>query len=350
MIMRHVVKLLSAVPIALTLLPFVKTGKWWVRIWDYPRQQLACALAVTLSLEVLALPPGRPRRLFVTATLAALAWQLIEIRPYTRAARVQSLPATGHDRSRSVSILMANVRQGNRRIARFLAHVEARDPDLVLALETDAWWDEGLSALGDRYPFVVRHPLENTYGLHLFSKLELSDVVVQDRVTRDVPSISARVRLRSGEVVRLYGLHPEPPQVGNDVHERDAELLLVAREVADDPSDVIVFGDLNDVAWSHTTRLFQRISGLLDPRVGRGLFPTFHAGVPLARWPLDHVFHGAAFRLQRLAVLGSFGSDHYPVYVQLIFDPTAVRVHEVPTPDRGDAREATEKIAEGLNR
>ena len=348
--MRHVARLLSAVPVVLTLLPFVKTGRWWVRIWDYPRQQLAVALALTVPLQMVGLPRGRPRRLSLVATLAALAWQLLEIRPYTRTARVQALPATRRDAPRTLSILMANVRQGNRRIDRFLAQVDARDPDIVLTLETDGWWDQGLTALAARYPYVVRHPLANTYGLHLFSKLELHDVTVQDRVTRGVPSVFARVRLRSGEMVRIYGVHPEPPQVSNDVHDRDAELLLIAREVADDAADVIVFGDLNDVAWSHTTRLFQRISGLLDPRVGRGLYPTFHAGVPLARWPLDHVFHGAAFRLEHLDVLDAFGSDHFPVYVRLVFDPAAVRAHEIPTPDRGDEQEAREKIADGLGR
>ena len=346
--MRRIVGLVSIVPVALTLLPFVKTGKWWVRIWDYPRQQLAVWLTLALALQVPGRRAGRRQRALMTATLVALAWQLLEIRPYTRAARIQALPAAQPDRERSLSILMANVRQGNRRTGEFLAQVEACDPDIVLALETDAWWDERLSALAARYPYGVRRPLENTYGLHLFSKLELLDVVVRDRVTRDIPSVFGRVRLRSGDVVRLYGLHPQPPQIGNDVHERDAELLLVAREVADDSRDVIVFGDLNDVAWSHTTRLFQRISGLLDPRVGRGLFPTFHARVPFARWPLDHVFHGAAFRLERLEVLGDFGSDHFPVYVRLVYDPAAVRAHVVPSADVDDEREAAEKIAEGF--
>jgi endonuclease/exonuclease/phosphatase (EEP) superfamily protein YafD len=203
-----------------------------------------------------------------------------------------------------------------------------------------------MAALGARYPYCVRNPLENTYGLHLFSRLELRDVRVRNLVTPDIPSVAARVRLRSGKELRLYGVHPEPPQVGNDVDERDAELLLLAREVAGSPHDVIVCGDLNDVAWSHTTRLFQRISGLLDPRVGRGLYPTFHADHWFARWPLDHIFHGAAFRLDRLEVLGHVGSDHFPVHVRLVYDPAAVREHDVPDADASDHEEASEKIAE----
>ena len=339
----------SLVPIALTLLPIVKTSKWWVRVWDYPRQQLAMTLVATAALQALALPRRRSTLALAATTLASLAWHAWQIAPYTRLHRVQVKEAERPDPDNTLSLVIANVYQDNRKADAFLRVIERADPDLVLALETDHWWDAQLTCrLGARYSDAVRHPMDNTYGLHLFSRLPLRGVSVRNHVTHDIPSVFARVRLRSGEEVALYGLHPRPPRVGDDVEERDAELLLVAREVADAPDRVIVCGDLNDVAWSHTTRLFQRVSGLLDPRVGRGLYPTFHADHRLARWPLDHVFHGAAFRLERLEVLGHIGSDHFPVYARLVYDPSAPAVQPAPAADRTDHQEASEKIREGV--
>ncbi len=114
---------------------------------------------------------------------------------------------------------------------------------------------------------------------------------------------------------------------------RDAELLLVAKEVnklGDVP--VIVAGDFNDVAWSHNTHLFQRIGGLLDPRVGRGLFNTFDTGSRPLRFALDHDFTSKHFLLVELRRLPDIGSDHFPLLVVLDYDPGASVANEEPQP------------------
>lgn len=337
----------ALVPIVLTILPMWRTPYWWVRIWDYPRLQIAALLLVILAIELAAARYATGSLPLLLATLACLGWQVFQIWIYTPIAPKQVHATDGAESERSISIMIANVLQSNRQAEPFLRQVAAHDPDIVLTVETDHWWLENLRPLRERYPHQVLHPLDNTYGMLFFSKLELSDVKLQDRVSKDIPSIFARVRLRSGRHIDLHCVHPEPPQIDNDVEQRDAELLLVAREVAKDRRPTIVCGDLNDVAWSHTTRLFQRISGLLDPRVGRGLFPTFHADHWFMRWPLDHVFHDTSFRLQELKVLDHFGSDHFPVLVRLNYDPSAEKEQQPEELVPGDLEEAQQKIVEG---
>ena len=174
------------------------------------------------------------------------------------------------------------------------------------------------------------------------------------------------MRLRSGDVVTLYGLHPEPPAPGEAETSlpRDAELVLAGREIAERGAPTIVAGDFNDVAWSHTSRLFRRISRLLDPRIGRGMYNTFHAGYVLLRWPLDHVFVGDAFVLRRMARLPGFGSDHFPIYIALDYAPRPARCRRPrrrtptttpkpgtrssgPTPRRADPRGLRQKPEQG---
>ena len=160
--------------------------------------------------------------------------------------------------------------------------------------------------------------------MHLFSRLPLGEPEIRFLVEEDVPSIHATLELRSGDSVRAHFLHPAPPSPTENTEstERDAELVIVARSVAESNQPVIVAGDLNDVAWSATTRLFRKISGLLDPRVGRGVFNTFHVDYPLVRWPLDHLFHSQHFTLLDIRRLPSIGSDHFPLLTRLSLTPS----------------------------
>jgi len=120
--------------------------------------------------------------------------------------------------------------------------------------------------------------------------------------------------------------------------------LLAGREIDKDAERVLVFGDLNDVAWSRTTKLFQKMSGLLDPRRGRGFFNTFSADHKFLRWPLDHVFHTKDFTLIDISRERNIGSDHFPMYIKLSYTPKAEWHQEQLESDASEEEWAEEKI------
>lgn len=326
-----------------TFLPLLPTNEWWVRIFDFPRVLIASLQALTALAFVLVYRRKRVLdSVFLVVSAVSLGYQLVRIAPYTPLWPTSVASAVACDDGDGFRLITANVLQTNRNAPAFLELVRAAAPDVLLVLETDAWWEHELAVLEGDYPFVLKKPLENTYGLLLYSKLPLSSASVRYLVEPDVPSIRATVTLPSGKTVLLYGLHPRPPNPGQDTDARDGELILVAKEVTKAPGSVVVAGDMNDVAWSDTTTLFEKIGGLLDPREGRGVYSTFHADHWFLRWPLDYVFVTPSFRLLDMQVLQSFGSDHLPVLVDLCHAPGANAPQEAPS--AADSKDATEAV------
>jgi len=348
--MSFLLPMFAAIVVFATILPIVREEAWWIRIFDFPRMQIVVlGMLVLVAYLILKRPLRSLDRLMLVLLLAGIAFQIIQIRPYTQLAKKQVLDADANDAENTITLLISNVLMTNRNVHGLLKILEDSNPDIVLLAEPDRWWEEQLSGIESNYPYSLRCPLDNTYGMLLYSKGKLHDAQVRFLLEPDVPSMRAVVGLRSGQMVELHCLHPKPPhpEESKDTKERDAELLLVAKEVKASDNPVIVMGDLNDVAWSHTTRLFQRISGLLDPRIGRGLYNTFHAKYPFIRFPLDHVFHSDHFKLIALERKSNFGSDHFPVYVSLLYHARAEAEQEGPKQKSSDKGEADRKIRKG---
>lgn len=335
---------LSGLFVAASLLPLIRTDAWWVRIFDFPRAQIAAAGLILIGWASW-MPPSSWRLGLLVLLTVCLGLQLLHIVPYTPLFPRQ-VTATRSSAAPRLSLLIANVLMTNRASDRLLALVRRLDPDVVFLVEPDAEWAEALTPLHAAYPHRVSRPQPNTYGMLLYSRAPLTRTEVCHLIEPDVPSVHTTLALPDGPEIDLIGLHPRPPRPdkAQDATNRDAELLIVARRLRHPGRPTLVVGDLNDVAWSHTTRLFQRISGLLDPRRGRGLFSTFPVAMPLLRYPLDHVFFSPHFRLVRLERLPDVGSDHFPIFAEVAYEPEAQAVHDAPTADASDLQESRRRI------
>ena len=337
-----------------TLASLTKFDQWWVRVFDFPRLQISCLVLFVLLYSLFVYPFQELWQYLLTVLLfVSLFYQSVKIFPYTFFAKKQVVRSTAGDENDMVSILVSNVLTTNRNYKDLIFCVNQLQPDILLTLETDLHWEKALSVIEKDYPYTVKVPQDNFYGMHLYSKLKLEDISVKYLITDEIPSIHGRVRLRSGDLIKIHCLHPKPPSPteDSDSTNRDAELLLVGKEVKENNESTLVFGDLNDVAWSRTTRLFQNLSGLLDPRIGRGFYNTFHTGYPIFRWPLDHVFHSSDFSLISLKRLGHIGSDHFPIYIKLNHQPQLEEIHEKPEEADEEEKEwAEEKIDKGQPR
>ncbi|WP_148253827.1 endonuclease/exonuclease/phosphatase family protein [Aidingimonas lacisalsi] len=337
--------------LAATLLAKLPLHAWWIRACEFPRLQIAgLALLTLIGSLIIASDWQLP---VVIACLIVLLIQGYRILPWTRLWPTQVKDAEHGDGDRHVTLLIANVLTTNRRSQALIELIQRHSPDIVLTLESDGWWQQQLDPVLDKdYPYSLKMPLDNLYGMHLYSRLPLDEPRIEWLIQEDIPSMHAWVQLPSGHRFKLHALHPRPP-APNESEEslwRDAELLLVGKEIHRSGEPSLVAGDLNDVAWSRSTRLFCRVSGMLDPRRGRGMYSTFHANYPLLRWPLDHVFVSEEFTLVSIRRLASIGSDHFPILTTFCYRPSRAEEHDPPEAAPEERQDANDTIDEAQAR
>ncbi|MBS7566859.1 endonuclease/exonuclease/phosphatase family protein [Mucilaginibacter sp. Bleaf8] len=331
-----------------SLIPLIRNDYWIFRVFEYPRLQKLLLNIVLIIVMVCTV--NFPYTLFDSAVMLGLGINLIYlcylVMPFTFLGKKQLTASTKPAGNNNITVLIANVYQYNKRADKYRKLISKCDPDVILMVETDRWWEKQMSSIEANYPYQIKMPLDNTYGMLLYSRLELVNGAVNFLVEDDIPSIETNVKLKSGQLVKLYCLHPKPPvpQENPRSTERDKEILLVAEKAKNSDLPVLVMGDLNDVAWSYTTELFCKISSLLDPRRGRGFYNSFNAKYFFLRFPLDHIFCSSDFSLTTINRMDHCDSDHFPMCVNLQYDPSARPKNEELDVTVEDKELAREKI------
>lgn len=249
--MKIVLLIYCSILLLITFLPLVKNEYWVFRVCEYPRlQKLVANILAIVLLTFYVAEQDIVNLLFLGAMILNASYLIYLIAPFTKLSKIQVLPIDEEIPENGISLMIANVFQDNTNYKGCLDEINRVNPDVVLLLETDAAWQDQTKNLSTDFPFNVSVPLDNKYGMLLFSKLKLQNSKINYMVEDDIPSIHTEVILRNGTTFKLYAVHPTPPVPNENPtsKERDKELLLVAELAKKSKIPVIVIGDLNDVA------------------------------------------------------------------------------------------------------
>jgi endonuclease/exonuclease/phosphatase (EEP) superfamily protein YafD len=316
--MYTILYILSLIFILLSLIPFFPLKAWWTRFLESLRPLLV-VLLTALCLLLLFLAPWNGFKIIslilIAATVYLLLREIIIYLPISRQEIMNSAEEKPH-----ITVLVHNVLMSNDNIEALEQSVNTHQPDLLLLIEFTEEWQEMVGNLREKFEDYLEHPLDSGYGMALYAKEKLVEKQIRFLVKEDIPSIDVVTRLENGKEVRVFGIHPAPPapQFDYDTQTKDQEALEVAKLIKKSNLPAIVAGDLNDINWSQHVKDFKTDCEVLDPRIGRGFFPTFHAKKWMINYPLDHIFASKHFELFNFEVVPLEGSDHHGVKAALV--------------------------------
>ncbi|SDQ68297.1 Uncharacterized conserved protein YafD, endonuclease/exonuclease/phosphatase (EEP) superfamily [Chryseobacterium soldanellicola] len=340
--------ILVVLMLTLTLLPKIQNSHWIFRVPEFGKIQITYFIFITFifglfidSSKILWYSQGLLVILFIHHGITLIK--------YTPIYPVKKYPRQSKS-SQKIHFISANVYQFNTEYSRFIKIIERDNPEIFLTMESNGDWEKALRILEKNYPYQHKVTLENTYGMHFYSKFEIKEAKTHYFVADDIPSIEIHLTTKDGFSFVFFGVHPPPPSPTEEEtsKERDGDLLSTAKRVTEIHKPVIVVGDFNNVAWSKSSILFRKTSHLIDPRIGRDFVSTFHAKYRLLRFPIDLMFHSEDIFIEKLTTLENFGSDHLPVYCEFFIDHhNDEQEKRIETATSEEKNEAEEMIQEG---
>ncbi len=289
-----------------TLLALLGRFHWLCDLFTHFPLQVAAGLAVT-ALAGLLLRLWRP----ALAALACLLPNLLALSYYFPAHR----PATGPP---DFQVISFNVLTSNDAFEAVLGYLAASDADMILLMETDRNWLAALAPLQAKYPYLVKAPRGDNFGMAFFSRHPIESHEFFSVEGSRVPCVQALVSLH-GKSVHVIGGHPVPPVGAPGAASRNAYLQSLAGLAARSDRPTVVLGDFNATVWSPFFRDFIETTSLQDTGHKRGFQSTWNRYHPLFSIGIDHILHSRDLACTGRQIGPSLGSDHRPVSAAFAF-------------------------------
>lgn len=347
--MTTVLIVFSSLLIILSLLPFSQNQHWIFRVAEFIKLQLLLLQIIVFVLSCFYVNQNQVLWYLQGAQLILIGYHIYILMRYTKFWKSSTYKPTNNT-SDKIKIISCNIYQFNKEHQRFVNLIKKEQPDIFLTMESNSDWEQAMRELEADYPNYEKVTLENTYGMHFYTKLKVNKKQTHYFVADDLPSIEAELETKDGHRFVFFGTHPPPPSPTEEDNskERDGDLLSIAKRVRDYKLPVLVIGDFNNVAWAKSSILFKKTSRLIDARIGRGIISTFHSKYWFFRVPLDLLFHSTDIFIDKLFTYPNIGSDHFPIGCTFFIDKHSDEQEEqVKHLEKGEMQEVSEHIKEG---
>jgi endonuclease/exonuclease/phosphatase (EEP) superfamily protein YafD len=295
-----------------SLMPLLARASWVFDLTSHFRLQY---VVVDVLLAILLVT--RRRYAWAAGLAACAVLSAVPVLPYLPSALAETAAATP-ERPR-VRVLVANVFYRNSSARRLVETIRREAPDLVLLVEYTTELAGQLGELRETYRYQLQYPRRDAYGIALFSRLELKSA--QTVQLGPTAAIDARVRVGNSDVT-LLGVHLRSPMSWTRAAERNRQLESLAERVSTARDSVIIAGDFNISPYSPYYTDWLRRTALTDVRRGRTPRPSWPTFLPIVAIPIDHCFVSPDITVIGERGSSSFGSDHYPLIVELALPPT----------------------------
>jgi endonuclease/exonuclease/phosphatase (EEP) superfamily protein YafD len=218
-------------------------------------------------------------------------------------------------------LLLSNVLMRNRSYDQLRKLVVREQPDLIVLIEPDQAWLDGLAHLRPDYPYWAVASRQDAYGIAVLSRQPFQSAEVIHLGSAEVPTVVARLNVGNhpDQMLTVIATHPPPPKGAVHSASRNNQLLALAQFARQPGEALILCGDLNLSPWSPHFSDLLKSSRLADSGRGFGVQPTWPADNWLLRTPIDHCLVSPHISVRRRRLGPRIGSDHLPIILDFTF-------------------------------
>lgn len=299
--------LLSAV---LTLMSFFSKYGWWFDLASHFHLQY---LVIQLICIIFCVVQKRWKLLSFTVILSLINFSFIV--PLYLPSK-DNLLNEGRN-SDQISVLLINVNSSNREYKNTVDYILDKNPDVLALEEINETWLAELSDILSAYPYQKVIPRRDNFGIGLHSKIPPQSMEIKYYGSVGVPSVLVQYSFGNKSLTLLF-THPVPPGSLDYFNWRNEQLETIITNRNSFEKSMILVGDLNTTSWSYQFRNFVKKMNLVDSRRGFGLQITWPTMLPIMAITIDHILVSPDIKVLNHEIGPHIGSDHYPVFVELI--------------------------------